>query len=394
MKILMISHHRWSRSDLRAVPLARELVQLGHSITLMVISDFENLKFKITEVDGIKVVHCPDLTIGKLRSGWDPVSIFRRKKWLRENLDDFDLVQAFETRPATIHPALYVARQLDIPLFIDWIDWWGRGGLITVNRPGWYQLFCGGLETFYEEKFRPCAQGSTVISRGLLKRAIDLGVEEDSILHMRNGVDLEFFKPLDLQQARKKVGIDWSGGIVGVSGADVVADMKIAVDGFKHAVDHGLSAKLLLMGHAAAMLRGHVESLGLRSDVIDVGFVDREDYPVYVTASDLFVVPFPEKTYNLGRWPNRFGEYMAAGRPVIFNPYGDLADFQGDEAPGIACEHSVDAMAAGIRELIDNRVLWDQKCTSARRYATTHLGWRSLTETLERHYHSVLENTG
>lgn len=385
----MISHHRWSRSDLRTVPLARELVRSGHSITLLVIADHSKTAFDITEVDGIRVVHCPDLTVGKLRSGWDPVSIFRRNNWLKQNLEEFDLVHAFETRPATIHPALKVARKLNIPLFIDWIDWWGRGGLITVNRPGWYQLLCGWYETYYEEAFRPYAQGSTVISRGLADRAVTLGVPRESILHLRNGVDLNFFKPLELSEARKIIGIEWSRGLVGVSGADVVADMKIAVDAFKVAVDAGLDAKLLLMGHAAAMLREHVTALNLQTYVIDVGFVDRADYPVFVAACDLFVVPFPEKVYNLGRWPNRFGEYLATGRPVIFNPYGDLADFAGAEAPGIACGHSAEAMAAGMSQLIVNRELWETKCELAHGYAKSHLGWPTIAAALGRHYHSI-----
>ena len=151
MKILLIAHHRLWRAQYRSRAIAERLAERGHKVTLIVTANNERFRFRCYQVNDVEIVESPDLTVGRLRSGWDPVCAVRRIAWLKANADDFDLVHLFETRPATIFPGLWLRHRINAPIVIDWIDWWGRGGIIKINRPLLYRLLLGWVETFFEE---------------------------------------------------------------------------------------------------------------------------------------------------------------------------------------------------------------------------------------------------
>ena len=103
-------------------------------------------------VQGVEVVEAPDLLTGRARTGWDPWNTWRRALGLRTR--SFDLVHAFDSRPVVIYPALLLQRWTGAALFMDWADWWGRGGWIH-DRSGWFvRTFFGPFETWQEEAFR------------------------------------------------------------------------------------------------------------------------------------------------------------------------------------------------------------------------------------------------
>ena len=158
----------------------------------MLISEKKRIGFTEYEWDGIHVIETPDLLWGRLRSGWDIWNLLNRCLYLRKVTEHFDLIHCFETRPATIYPALYFSKKKHIPIITDWNDWWGRHGLIDVNRPYWYRLLGGWFETYFEEAFRAKAAGLTVIAKGLEQRAIELGVDPENICYISGGASTDY----------------------------------------------------------------------------------------------------------------------------------------------------------------------------------------------------------
>jgi hypothetical protein len=107
LNILMIGHHRKYRNTTRAQAIAKHLVLRGHKITLLVTANERRFGIVESEWDGIRVIEAPDLLWGRLRTGWDPWNLAWRIAYLRKDTSPYDLVHCFETRPATIYPALY-----------------------------------------------------------------------------------------------------------------------------------------------------------------------------------------------------------------------------------------------------------------------------------------------
>ena len=75
LRILMICHLRLFKSWLRPGILARGLVENGHQVTLMVVAQNARFRFKRSHIDGVDVNKAPNLTSGRMRSGWDPISV-------------------------------------------------------------------------------------------------------------------------------------------------------------------------------------------------------------------------------------------------------------------------------------------------------------------------------
>ena len=116
----------------------------------------------------------PDLLPGMGRSGWDPWDTLRRTLWLRQQR--FDIIHTVDTRPAVCLPALFARRKAGAKWIADWTDWWGRGGATEERKNKLANTIMGPLEQLFEEKPRPYADGTVVISRALGARAEGLGI--------------------------------------------------------------------------------------------------------------------------------------------------------------------------------------------------------------------------
>ncbi len=386
MRILMINHHRRARSWLRAGAFAVRLAARGHEVTLMVLADTARWRFHRSRVRGIDLVESPDLTVGRVRSGWDPVCALRRHRWLRRDGAPYDLIHLFETRPATIFPGLRVRRRLGVPLVIDWIDWWGRGGVITVNRPFWYRHLFAGVETYFEEHFRARADATTVISRGLKQRAEGLGIPSESIHHLRLGVDLDQFRPRDVAEVRRCHGYDPEAFLIGFASMDSFLDLPVLFEGIRRFAERRGNVRVLVTGRNMPKLRKALAEGKLLDRVHLMGFVAQDEYPEHLAACDLLAMPFPETNYNIGRWPNKFGEYLTVGRPVVFNPNGDLAEFAEGEVPGIACDYTPQAFADAFETLYRDPDMRARAGETARRIACRAFVWDEVIDRLEALY--------
>lgn len=155
----------------RAFHAGRYLARFGHTVTLLTISPRARWTVRRVERDGVTIVETPDLLWGVGRTGWDLFDTLVRLWLVRQA--EVDVVHAWDCRPVVILPALLARRRLADKggrLVIDWADWWGRGGT-QAERPGRAKHLYGRVETFFEEAFRTRADGTTVASLALARRA-------------------------------------------------------------------------------------------------------------------------------------------------------------------------------------------------------------------------------
>ena len=162
LRILMITHHRKFKTRGRSLVMARHLAKRGHTITLIATADHNRTGTTITQEGNVRIVEAPDLLWDRLRSGWDLWGMANRFAFLAKDRQAYDLVHCFETRPATIYPAMAYARRRHLPLLTDWNDWFGRGGLIEVLRPAWYRFLFGGIASLLLVSFLDNARGPLI----------------------------------------------------------------------------------------------------------------------------------------------------------------------------------------------------------------------------------------
>jgi glycosyltransferase involved in cell wall biosynthesis len=370
--------------------MAKYLTDRGHKVLLIVISNERRAGVTESDWDGVRTIETPDLLWGRLRSGWDLWDLLNRVVYLARDKAPYDLVHCFETRPATIYPALYHCKRCQIPMFTDWQDWWGRGGVIDVLRPKWYRLLFGWIETYYEEAFRTRGAGLTVISGALAQRAMGLGVPEERILHISGGTFPDFFRAGTQEECRQRAGIPWTGPILGFSSLDSHLDLELTMQALALVAERYPGVKLIITGRAGTSVMDMAKAHGVDGNVHLTGFLPLEDLPWYLGCADVFVLPFPDEIYNIGRWPNKIGEYMSLARPTVSNPFGDIKPlFESHDIGLLAAWDPVD-FAEKIIYLLENPELACELGENARHVAVTEYDWKVLAGKLEAFYERVL----
>lgn len=384
MNLLFVTHHRRWKTNLRSAAWARELVRRGHEVTLLCTHPTACVRAHVSHWEGVNIVEFPDLLFGSMRSGWDLWSLVRRRLYLRGKR--YDLIHAFETRPATIHPLLALLHSSPAPLVIDWNDWWGRGGLIAERRPRWYQAVLGPLETWYEEHFRILADHTTVISTALARRAESLGVDPQTISVIPGGVDPALFPVGSPLVQRSRFGLAADRFIVMFAAADAVMDLDLVLDAAKRAVHQIPNLLLVMTGHRPAGFDRLVRRASIADRIQHLGFLPYAELPLALSCADVFLLPLRDTVANRGRWPHKIGEYMASGRPIVANPVGDVRIVFETERIGLTAEPAPAAVADAIVHLYRFPELRETIGRTARRIAETRFAWTTLVDRLEEAY--------
>lgn len=384
MRILILTHHRRFKAAWRCLNLARQLAKRGHDVTMLCTANEEKFALKEYDEDGVHIVEAPDLLVGSMRSGWDPSTIWRRIAWLKDK--SFDLIHTFETRPGTIYPVLSLQKRKRTPLVIDWIDWWGHGGLIKEHRPRWYQIAFGGIETWYEEHFRTRADASTVIARGLGKRAEGLGVDPKSIFWIPNGCAPEIADKIAGENFRPRFGIGDDRFVVGFSALDVTIGVDKIFQALALLKQKHDNITMLMTGKKDAAIMDAVKAAGVEDNVLHLGFVEVEDYPRALSCVDTFVVPFLDRIANQGRWPGRINDYLSLGIPIITNPIGEMKTLLDEQEIGLLAEESAEGFAGALTQMIEDPERRRRMGDNARQLAENDLAWSTLIDRLEQAY--------
>ncbi|NJN15792.1 MAG: glycosyltransferase family 4 protein [Oscillochloris sp.] len=390
MRIALISFNQPERGTwFRAYAFGRELARRGHTVTLMATDPHSRSCFnlELREQQRLALVNAPDLLPGSLRSGWDPWAGAARSAWL--TAANYDLIHAFDCRPTAILPALIAARRADVPLVIDWSDWFGRGGSVEERPPGAARTLLRPIETFFEERFRSAAAATTAINRVLADKARELGVPAHTIHVLRNGCDPTASGPVEAPEiVRRQLDLPGDAPLIGYVGSIFARDSHLLAEAFMQLRAVRPDARLILVGYVNIAIE---ELLDTPEAIIRTGPTDDATLRRYLRACNLAWAPLTDSGANRGRWPLKLSTYMELGLPFVTSAIGDLGPFLAEYPAGLA----ITPTAAGYAE-ISLRLLNDPAQAAilgatGKRLAAGELSWASMTDQLERIYLDVLQ---
>jgi glycosyltransferase involved in cell wall biosynthesis len=383
MRLLFLNHNVIGRGTFqRAFGFARELSRRGHDVTLVTTSERRRFSHREAVRLGVRVIESPDLLWGRARNGWDPWGTLWRLGSLRSRC--FDLVHAFDSRPAVVSPALALQRR-GIPLVMDWADWWGRGGAISERTDWLSRRGFAPAETYFEESFRTKADGTTVISGALGDRAARLGVCPERTIRLVNGADVDRVVPVHREKARSQLGIRTDlGPVIGHLGV-LRSDAGLLYRAFGEVARRRPGAILLLIGD----LQPLPSDPFIVGRIVRTGFVTDHRLRLLLGACDVLVLPQRDILTNRARWPGKLGDYLCAARPVVATEVGDLAHLVGPEDGVLLVPPRPDAVVEGILAVSDRPELRARMGSAARRCAEGTLSWGRLTDQLELLYDRV-----
>lgn len=387
MRIVMPLHNPTETGTYwRALQLARGLGRRGHSVTVLSSSPHRRLSLVSSkdQVKGVRIVESPNLFGGVFRSGWDILNLASRVQWARNH--SFDIIHGFEARPTVIFPALYWKYVQGASLVLDWCDWFGRGGSVEERGPILRTLL-SPIETFFEERFRGYADGTTVINSVLRQRAVTLGIHPASIMCFPNGSDISSIHPISTEYAKRKVGLREEDLVVGYLGSIFDSDMRLMAKAFNILLDSHKGAKLLLIGYFDAPVEKLIRS---PEAVYRTGRVSYSSISNFLGACDICWLPLNDTIANRGRFPMKINDYMAAGKPVVVTSIGDVRDFVKNGRFGLVAEPFPYDLALKVLQLWANpeqRYVMGQR---SRDLAEKKFSWDAIAGRIEVFYQKVL----
>jgi glycosyltransferase involved in cell wall biosynthesis len=206
------------------------------------------------------------------------------------------------------------------------------------------------------------------VSRALEERLVALGVPADRITTLRNGVDLELFRPGDRAAARS---------VLGLAGRTLLSVGHLEPNKGHHVVLEALAAlpgtTLVIAGDGpqAGSLRALAHRLGLADRVRFVGTLPQQELPSWYGAADALVLASSREGM-----PNVVLEALACGTPVVATAVGGIPEIVSDQAAGVLMVRRdaralVEALEALFRTPPDR---------AATRQHAERFDWRSTTE--------------
>lgn len=369
----------------RALEFAKRLVDIGHNVTIIASSQGRKKSISILKQNGITLALMPDLFQGPLRSGWDPYNTLMRISFLKRN--KIQIIHAFESRPTVIYPSL-ISQKKGAKLVMDWSDWFGRGGSVEERPNPIIRTTLRPIETFYEEHFRSRALATTVICSTLRDRAIKLGIQENSISLIPNGLNNSNLKYIDKLEARQRLNLGRNLLLVGYIGAIFLNDVKLMAETCNYITEKNINVKFLHLGYTNYPLKKFVKE---SETVIQTGTIPQGILNDYLAACDICWLPFKNTNANNGRFPYKLSDYLTSGKPIVSTNVGDSADFIARENVGIITHDNPNDFAEKTIDLLldyKKREWYETRAVMVSK--DPKYSWEERTKQLEEVYKGLL----
>lgn len=206
------------------------------------------------------------------------------------------------------------------------------------------------------------AAGLVAVCQALKDKLVSLGVQEETIRVLRNGVDLNLFQPVDRRQARAELGLTTRtlvsiGHLVPRKGHDLVIRATHAMP----------NTDLLLVGEGPEYnnLLDLTRSLQMRERVRFLGRVPQHQLPTIYSAADALVLASSREG-----WANVLLEAMACGTPVVASNVWGTGEVVTCRAAGVLMEErSLDGIVDSVTRLFSNLPQREETRTYAERFS-------------------------
>lgn len=346
----------------RWLPLARYLVQAGHEVHLLMLHPtFDQLRSRRFMLEG---VHCA--YVGQMHVYGLPGE---RRHFRASDLAFVSLRSALALALATIRlrpDVIHVAKPQPInglavmlalrsggTLYVDCDDY--EAGANRFGSP-WQQQ----IVAWCEDRLPRIARGVSVNTRFLYDRLCYLGIPEQRLRYVPNGVDIERRMLPDARSVRAlraALGLIDKPTVVYLGAISAIAHgVHLLIDAWTLLREWLPSARLVIVGDGddRPALMTYARRCGVQKTVIWAGRVPAEAALAWLAIGDCSVDPVDNTPAAAARSPLKIVESMAAGVPVVTGDVGDRRAMIGSDAGLIVSPGDPYALADGIASLLSN----------------------------------------
>ena len=284
---------------------------------------------------GIDIIHPRYLTVPKLGMSVAPLllaaGVYSAVKNIIRNGYDFEIIDAHYFYPDGV-AAILLGRHFGKPVVIT-----ARG--TDVNLIPRYRLPRAMIRWAARH-----AAGIITVARALKDDLVGVGVSAGRIEVLRNGVDLQLFRPIEREAGRRNLGISRTtllsvGHLIPRKGHDLV------IQGLRWLPE--LDLIVIGDGPEREALGALARESGAADRVRFVGSLAQEELRNYFGAADALVLASSREG-----WANVLLESMACGTPVVASNIGGTPEVvSAPEAGVLMAERTPEAVSEAVRRL-------------------------------------------
>ena len=211
----------------------------------------------------------------------------------------------------------------------------------------------------YVKYWQKC-KNIVVISEGLKRDLLSLGIPADKILVAPDGVDLDKFEFRSTKpEIRKELGLSadqkvvmYSGHLYDWKGASVLLEVA------RNSKSKIPNSKFVFVGGTDADIKKFKKEAQGLDNVLILGHKPFSEIPRYLAAADVLVLPNSARTDISKKFtsPLKMFEYMASDRPIIASDLPSIREVLNDNNAVLVEPDDSEALARGI-----GKVFQDQK---------------------------------
>ncbi len=324
--------------------------------------------------NGVAVLHPRFAVLPGVAKGWD-AALLHHETWPQirgaVRARTFDVVDAHYAYPDGA-AAARVARRLGRPL------------VVTVRGSDLEVLARDSARRPAIERTLRRAGAVVAVSDSLRRRALDLGVPEERIHVVGNGIDLARFQVGDRGAARRALGLAPDERVVlSVGRLDPIKGLDLLVEAAAHLPAHGAPVRIHLVGEGPmrAPLERAVRERGLDGRVLLHGERSPDALASWYAASDVVTLLSTSEGC-----PNVVIEALACGRPVVATRVGGVPELVREGETGLLVDRRDPALvAARLAEALGRA--WDPDAIAGH---VRERSWDRVAERLLDVYRGVL----
>lgn len=344
-------------------PLAKELVRLGHEVTILALHhDFRALERRRFVRDGVKVYYVGQMHVLKrenvkfyfspLRLIW--TAVFATWHLMVAALRvPSDVYHLGKPHPMNGLAVLLPSRSKCCQVYLDCDDYESAS-----NR--FHQAWQKRVTSFFEDRLPAIAKGITVNTHFIAERLKGLGYPAERIVCVPNGVDRERFSSVDdmsLEDLRQRIGLEGQKIVTYVGSLSLVNHaVDLLLEAFAIVIQSEPRAVLVLVGGGEdyETLKHQANVLGLARNVRFVGRVSPNEVPLFYRLGDVSVDPVRGDLAEAARFPLKLVESLAVGTPVITSDFGDRKLVIANGGGLLVAPGNPSSLAEGISAVLNN----------------------------------------
>lgn len=338
----------------RTFNLAKGIAKQGHQVFFITNQEgWSSFPYIKEERDNVQIFSFPDILPKKfLNYGFGFLSIVLKLFFLRTKR--FDIVHSDTGhRPSSGIPSYFVQKRGAIYIS-EWWDNYGKGGQLD-EKPFYFKIILGKYEEKSEIKNKLRADGIVVLSKKMKERALKIGISENKISIIHGGSDISNIKTNDKILTRIKYGIPIEQlifGYIGMSSGDIKN-----LTPFIRAIQDPLIPENIKFMTFGKFLPSNIKKKYFKRDnLIEYGWVNFFKSCDILSVPDVYILFKEDSLVSNSGWPNKLGDYLATGKPVLIFLYGELFEFYKKYPDGlIPVSYDINSVKNMILNIFNNK---------------------------------------